>query len=105
MTSEAQVGAVAENDVVVHLVTPENGRIPIWLLEMVKREAERVLPQLTHGRAYMSAEILAAIWDVLSKDDHKVAGRALKYLSTQRQVCLRYVGVTRQNKSLYMRMD
>ena len=87
------------------LVTPDNGVIPDRILRMVREAAARVVPTLEHGRAYRAAEICVSIWGGLSTQEHKDAGRALKYLANSGQVGLVCIGMDSSHHALYARID
>jgi hypothetical protein len=89
----------------LHLVTPNNGVIPISILNSVRIEVARTVPTFDRGRTYRTEHVCVGIWDQLSKNEHKAAGRALKYLANNGMVPLLYTGRDGRNRALYMRTD
>ena len=87
------------------LVTPDNGLIPVRILNVVRDDAARVVPTLEYGRQYRAADICASSWDALSTQGHKDAGRALKYLANSGLVGLVCIGMDSSHHALYVRID
>ena len=57
-------------------------------VQFVKEAALAKIPGLEPGKIYISEDILEAIWDETSENEHKTYGKALKYLCDMNQLPL-----------------
>ena len=96
---------MSNEDEKLRLVTRDHGVIPKGIVDLVQREAARVVPTLERGRPYRTEVVCAAIWGALTKAEHKDAGRALKHLASRGTAQLRYVGMDSSHHALYVRVD